>query len=154
MLILPTRLDERVRILDAIEHGAPVDHDETEWVGKNARRVDVSVGVSPMRSPSGMILGARTVVRDVSGKKWLQSQYRQAQTLEALGRLASGAAQDLNNLVTVISGFSELLLMQLPLLDARRALVEEIARAGERAMTLTWQRLVFSRQPVVSPREL
>jgi PAS domain S-box-containing protein len=154
VLVRRDRPEERARILAAIQSGGRIDRDETEWVGKDRRRIDVSVSVSPMRDSTGATIGAVIVARDIADWKWLQSQYRQAQKLEALGRLASGVAHDFNNLVTVISGFSELLLMQLPPTDSRRGLVEEIARAGERASALTRQLLVFSRQQVVTPREL
>jgi PAS domain S-box-containing protein len=154
MLVRRDHPEERARILATIKSGSRVDRYETEWVGNDWRRVDVSVSVSPIRDAIGSTIGAAIVARDIADWKWLQSQYRQAQKLEALGRLASGVAHDFNNLVTVISGFSELLLMQLAPTDSRRSLVEEIARAGERASALTRQLLVFSRQQVVTPREL
>jgi PAS domain S-box-containing protein len=154
MLVDRDQPEERARILEAIHEGAQVHDDETQWLGRSGRRLDVAVSVSPMSRADGVLLGAVVVVRDIADWKWLQGQYRQAQKLEAVGRLASGIAHDFNNLVTVIGGFSELLLMQLDQADPRRGLVEEIARAGERASALTRQLLVFSRHQVALPRQL
>jgi PAS domain S-box-containing protein len=154
MLIDRDRPEKRVQILDAIRTGGRVEDDETPWIAKSGRPLDMAVSVSPISRADGLLLGAAIVVRDISDWKWLQGQYRQAQKLEAVGRLASGIAHDFNNLVTVIGGFSELLLMQLDQADSRRGLVEEIARAGERASALTRQLLVFSRHQVMLPRQL
>jgi len=101
------------------------------------------------------------IARDVTGRKRaeeenarLQAQLHHAQRMESIGRLAGGVAHDLNNLLTVINGYSRLLLGKLkagdPLLDG----LEQIHRAGERAAGLTQQLLAFSRKQVLQPRAL
>jgi two-component system cell cycle sensor histidine kinase/response regulator CckA len=100
----------------------------------------------------GTLLGVGVVVVDVTERRSLEDQLRQAQKMDAVGQLAGGVAHDFNNLLTIISGYSDLLLQSLPAGDPSRGLVEEIHRAGERSAALTRQLLVFSRKQVVQPR--
>jgi PAS domain S-box-containing protein len=91
---------------------------------------------------------------DVTERRTLEQRYQQAQKMEAIGRLAGGVAHDFNNILTVVNGYSELLLGTPGLDPAAGELVREIAAAGERAASLTRQLLAFSRQQVVETRPL
>jgi signal transduction histidine kinase/CheY-like chemotaxis protein len=77
---------------------------------------------------------------------------RQAQKMEAVGRLAGGVAHDFNNLLTVIRGYGELLSENLEADDTRKADVTEILKAAESASSLTRQLLVFSRKQLLAPK--
>jgi signal transduction histidine kinase/CheY-like chemotaxis protein len=79
-------------------------------------------------------------------------ELRQAQKLEAIGRLAGGIAHDFNNVLTAIKAYGELLMEQLDRDDPRRYEVSGILQAGDRAANLTRQLLAFSRRHVVAPR--
>jgi two-component system cell cycle sensor histidine kinase/response regulator CckA len=94
-----------------------------------------------------------SVVRDLSHQKALEDQLRQAQKMEAVGRLAGGIAHDFNNLLTAISGYSEFLIDGLH--DERQLRhAHEIRKAAARAASLTGQLLAFSRRQVLQPRVL
>jgi PAS domain S-box-containing protein len=95
-----------------------------------------------------------TVAHDVTERRRLEAQLRQAQKMEAVGRLAGGVAHDFNNLLTVVNGYSDLLLESLPPSDPIRAQVEEISRAARRATDLTSQLLAFGRKAMAIPRVL
>ncbi len=99
-----------------------------------------------------------SVVRDITEQKRveaemikLEDQFRQAQKLESIGRLAGGVAHDFNNLLMVINGYGDLLLSEYQSGDPLRKWVEEIRQAGERATNLTRQLLAFSRKQIVEP---
>ncbi len=110
--------------------------------------------ISPIKDASGQRLGFVAVKRDVTERLHLEEQFRQAQKLESVGRLAGGVAHDFNNLLTVVCGYSDLLLKQLKPRDPLRSFAEEIKKAGDRAAGLTRQLLAFSRKQVIKPRVL
>jgi len=97
---------------------------------------------------------AAGIAFDVSSHRNLEQQFRQAQKMEAIGRLAGGIAHDFNNLLTAIIGYSELVVDRLAGQSDVLADVEEIKKAGERASRLTSQLLAFSRKQAVEPRVL
>ncbi len=90
------------------------------------------------------------ILRDITDREHLESQLRQSQKMEAMGRLAGGIAHDFNNLLTAIRASAEMLLEELPA-GQSRADAEEIRLASDRAAALTRQLLAFSRKQVLRP---
>jgi two-component system, cell cycle sensor histidine kinase and response regulator CckA len=91
------------------------------------------------------------LVKKCTDPRHLNEQLRQAQRMEAIGRLAGGVAHDFNNLLTIINGYSEIMLSGLSAGDPLRENAEQIRQAGEKAATLTHQLLAFSRKQVLDP---
>src|SRR5205085_465390 len=91
------------------------------------------------------------IVRDVTERHRLEEQFRHAQKMEAIGRLAGGVAHDFNNLLTVINGCTDMVMQDITDPEATE-LLQEVSRAGRRAAGLTRQLLTFSRQQVIDPR--
>ncbi|MEW6490501.1 MAG: PAS domain S-box protein [Thermodesulfobacteriota bacterium] len=121
---------------------------------KDGARIDLSVSNAPLRDADGAVVGVVAVLEDITRRKAMEGQLRQAQRMEAVGRLAAGVAHDFNNLLTVINGLAELAASDLGPGHTLAPRLRGILDAGERAASLTRQLLAFSRQQVVSPRAL
>jgi PAS domain S-box-containing protein len=144
---------EELRAMKKVRAGESVPPFEAVRQRKDGKQIHVSVCVSPIRRPDGRVIGASAICRDISERKRLEEQVRQAQKMEAVGQLAGGVAHDFNNLLTIISGYSDLLL-SISLDERARGPVREIQKAGERAASLTRQLLAFSRKQVLEPKVL
>jgi two-component system cell cycle sensor histidine kinase/response regulator CckA len=119
---------------------------------KNGQVIQTEVFQRSLRfgeRPARLVLAS-----DVTEKQRLEEEVRNSQKVEAVGQMAGSVAHDFNNLLTAIAGYSDLLLASLEPEDARRADVEEIRKAAERAARLTRQLLAFSRKQAPQPRVL
>jgi PAS domain S-box-containing protein len=128
--------------------GEPVTF-HLEWKGGS-----YACHVEPLRDSAGEMQGAICMALDVTDRKQLEEQFRQAQKMEAVGRLAGGIAHDFNNLLMVIQGYADLLVDRLPAGDSLRRNAEQIQTAAQRASSLTRQLLAFSRKQIMEPKVL
>ena len=94
----------------------------------------------------GQVVGVMAIAKDLTERDRLETELRQAQKMEAVGRLATGIAHDFNNLITVLIGYSDELLEHIPENTEARYLAESVRRATDRAAALTQQLLAFSRR--------
>jgi PAS domain S-box-containing protein len=119
-------------------------------IGKHGRRIVTEVSWRPIVRDGG-VASVEGIARDLTERRRLEEQLRQAQKMEAVGRLAGGIAHDFNNLLMAVTGYSELLLERLAHDDSLRRTAEEIRNAAARAAGLTRQLLTFSRKQVLRP---
>ena len=152
-LPVEARVGARADMLEVLA-GEPIKGHETAVLTRaGARRVvlwNLTLGAGDsIRAAEIIAIGV-----DVTEQRRLEEHYRQAQKMEAVGRLAGGVAHDFNNLLTVINGYSEALLTQGVAGADLQEPLEEIYKAGERAATLTRQLLAFSRKSLLQPRVL
>ncbi|MDQ1727986.1 MAG: two-component system, cell cycle sensor histidine kinase and response regulator CckA [Pyrinomonadaceae bacterium] len=151
--VSPEYVDKGREMLRRKLAGEEITAYELEIITKAGKRIPVEVN-SRLVYQNGVPVGVQGIARDVSERKLLEEQLRQAQRLEAIGQLAGGVAHDFNNLLTVIGGYSSILLSKLPSESPHRASVEEIKKAGDRAGALTRQLLAFSRKQILQPKIL
>jgi PAS domain S-box-containing protein len=125
---------------------------ERRLIRRDGRTISVEVTLT---KPTGDRYGV-AVIEDITAAKQLESDLRHAQKMEAVGQLAGGVAHDFNNLMTAVTGWSAILKREIPATDERRARVDAIAAAAERAAELTRKLLAFSRRQVLrlEPLEL
>lgn len=126
--------------------------DEKQYKRRDGTLVWARVNISVHRDSEGHAAHFIKVIEDITERRTLESQMRQASKMDAVGQLASGIAHDFNNLLSVILSYSHLLAADLKQSDPMRADLNEIQGAGLRAVALTRQLLAFSRQQVLQPQ--
>jgi two-component system, cell cycle sensor histidine kinase and response regulator CckA len=127
---------------------------ETRWRRPDGKPLWMYLNASLVQDTAGEPLYLLLYLRDITERKSLEDQLRQAQKMEAVGQLAGGIAHDFNNLLTAILGSTELLLADTPPDDPRREDVQEISRSAHRAAALVRQLLAYSRKQVLQPRRV
>jgi PAS domain S-box-containing protein len=143
------RPNEISEILKKNVKGESTEHYESVRVTKDARHLDVSLSVSPLRDVAGEIVGASVIARDITAQKRAESQLRQSQKMEAIGRLAGGVAHDFNNILGIVNACAEFLRDRIDPAAEPSLYVENIKKATERGRSLTKQLLAFSRTSVI-----
>jgi PAS domain S-box-containing protein len=123
---------------------------ETERLRRNGVAFPALMDVTAVKDSDGSIICYAVNVQDLTERRRAEEQIRQAQKMEAVGRLAGGVAHDFNNMMMIIMGFSDFLLTTLARDDPRWADADEIRKAADRAMHLTRQLLGFGRQQLVA----
>lgn len=147
------QFDGSARYLDdATAAGESPRPREIELHLENGRRIPVELLVSEFTQRRHLFRAC--FLRDLSERRRMEEQLRQAQKMEAIGSLAAGIAHDFNNVLAVVSGYAELLLDALPRDSENHRHVEQIRFAGDHAAALTRQLLAFSRKQVVKPERM
>ena len=136
----------------SIQTGEVVTNEEIEIVRGDRSRGWVLASSTPVRDRNGFIVAGILTLQDITARKQLEEQFRQAQKMEAIGRLAGGVAHDFNNLLTIIGGYGQMLLDTISPEDPVHKDLEAIMEAANRAGALTRQLLTVSRRQVVQPK--
>ena len=134
-----------VRLLESKQH------EETEMYD-DKKGVWFSVSVDPIMDDKGNLTGIVHIIRDVTDRKHLESQLRQALKMEAIGTLAGGVAHDFNNILTALIGYGTLMQMQLDKDNPLRTYADQILLSSHKAANLTQSLLAFSRKQPISLR--
>jgi PAS domain S-box-containing protein len=141
-------------MFDSIMHGRAW-RGEADMVAKDGRHVPVELRADAIRDERGQLIGLIGVHTDLTERRKLEGQFRQSQKMEAIGQLAGGVAHDFNNMLAVIRGNAELLLMdQDQHMPGTNEGLKQVIAASERAANLTRQLLAFSRKQIMQSQPL
>ena len=155
VLALDPKLDvfvdpsEQMRVMAEFRRGARLDNVEVRWKRKDGSAITVRLSGRVVNNPEETAEVVEIIAEDITERRVLENQFRQAQKMEAVGRLAGGVAHDFNNLLMVISGYAEVLLEHTRKNDPLYPKIEAIHQATDRATTLTRQLLAFSRKQLL-----
>ena len=152
-LVVPEQIDSALRQLQRVLADETVPRFELDIMTSQGKRRTLELDVRAIRIED-RIVGAQGIARDVTVRKELEAQLRQAQKMDAVGRLAGGIAHDFSNLLTVVMACADSAAQQLDAESAVRRDVEEIQQAVASAASLTRQLLTFSRKDVAHPAVL
>jgi len=119
--------------------------DEVNWNRRNGEIIRVRLSGRTLTDRHGIVQGFEFIAEDVTERRALEAQLRQAQKIEAVGQLAGGIAHEFNNFLGVILGYSELMFEEASENESLRREIAEIKAATQRAASLTRQLLAFSR---------
>ncbi len=143
---------DRQKFLNLLKEKQKLEYHQMELRRRDGRTVYIIANMAGKFDEKGNLTEIKGYLFDNTQQKLLEEQFRQAQKMEAIGRLAGGVAHDFNNLLTIINGYSDLILHRLPADDALIKDIKQIKQAGEKASRLTNQLLAFSRRQLLQPK--
>jgi PAS domain S-box-containing protein len=137
-----------------IESGNTTSNREEPQTTPEGNTITLLTSKMPLRNSGGEITGVLGAYVDITEQRQMEAQLRQAQKMEAVGRLAGGVAHDFNNMLGVILGYTEMALAQAGSTQPLCASLQEIQKAAERSASLTQQLLAFARKQTIAPKIL
>jgi PAS domain S-box-containing protein len=149
ILIPAHRSEEYLEAIKKVRAGESMPVYETVRRRKDGTLINFSVGISPIEARDGELAGISKISHDLSQVRKLEAQLIEAQKMEVIGQLTGGVAHDFNNILSVVLGYSELMLSDPDLPDQLQKFAVAVRHAAERGTGLTRQLLVFSRKETV-----
>jgi PAS domain S-box-containing protein len=146
LTIIPPHLQhEEPELLRKLRAGQRIEHYETQRIRKDGTIIDVSLTVSPIKDPTGKVIGASKIARDITDQKRMQRALIESEKLAATGRMAAAIAHEINNPLEAVTNLAYLLTLDHSLNDSAKnyanIMLQEISRASE----ITRQTLAFYR---------
>jgi len=145
--------EEGLRLLHKWQLTAEIE-EQVQWKRRDQRLITVRLSGRVLRTEDQRAAGLEVIAEDVTERRALEEQLRQAQKIEAVGQLAGGMAHEFNNYLGIVLGYSELLLEEAGTTEGLRRNVAEIKAATQRAASVTRQLLALSRRQVLEPKVL
>ncbi|MBI5550942.1 MAG: response regulator [Desulfobacterales bacterium] len=144
--------EERSQLIHRLIQVGYVKDYQVRMKKKNGDIIDVAITATLIQNRANQPAAIRGIIRDITERKSLEEQLRQAQKMEAIGALAGGIAHDFNNLLTPILGYAEIMQSEFPAGSPLRESIDQVVSASNKAKDLVKQILTFSRQQPHEPR--
>lgn len=144
--------DDRIQYQKKLEIRGQLKDYELELKTKDNKKIMVLATVAVLRNENGGIVAYEGILRDVTEQRHLEQQFFQAQKMESIGLLAGGVAHDFNNILTTITGYAELMQMDMDESHPNYNDVNNIIQGGKRAENLIRQLLAFSRKQMIQTK--
>jgi len=145
--------EEGLRLLSKWQLTTEIE-EEVQWKRRDQRLITVRLSGRVLCTENQRAAGVEVIAENITERRALEEQLRQAQKIEAVGQLAGGMAHEFNNYLGIVLGYSELLLEEAGTTEGLRRNVAEIKAATQRAASVTRQLLALSRRQVLEPKVL
>jgi PAS domain S-box-containing protein len=152
-LVAPESRDHAAAVFTGVKPDGPAGTTEVSVLTRDGHTIVLELASWP-QCRDGVAIAVQAIGRDVTERRRLEEDLRQAQKMESVGKLAGGIAHDFNNLLTAIIGYASLAEAEQTPGTALHEWIEQIRRSGEQAATLTSQLLAFGRRQVLRPVDL
>ncbi len=153
-IVAPSARDHVDRIFEDLLVNRGGTHSINENMTKNGQVITCEWFNTPLVDERGKVVSVFSLMQDITDRIHLEKHVQQSQRLNAVGQLAAGVAHDFNNILTIVTGHTGLLLSRDDIPSDARADLERVEDAALRAASLTRQLLTFSRQQAIFPRPL
>jgi PAS domain S-box-containing protein len=143
---------ERSQFLARLAATNDVGQRDTAWRRRDGTLLQIRESGRAFRDATGRVVHIDGSIEDITEQRQLEERFQQAQKVQAIGQLAGGVAHDFNNILTVITGYSQILMAKPGFSEEDRSSIASISDASARATELTRQLLAYSRKQLLQPR--